>query len=202
MTVAERLGKSQREFRDVVWPEIASACGGGEIVPVETVSESGFARQLDRLAGIDSWQVQGNKQMRGIASRVQHANYASFTIRSRLVSGAETELDKRLRAIRDPERGWLLPAITVQAYLGEKDEFIAAAIAHTRPLYLFVADGQAGREFTIQQNRYDGNEYYCVWWSTLRRRNVGIRVVGDEDRLVDGAPDRCGMPQTLFSDAA
>src|SRR5690606_6164676 len=81
--VARDLSRSAAAFRDIVWPEIKQWCRGGEIIPVESVTESGFASALDQLAGIDAWQAVEDIGMRGIASRVQWVAkpYRSFTIR-------------------------------------------------------------------------------------------------------------------------
>jgi len=114
--VAAALTKSAAAFRDIVWPSIAADLGGGDLVPVESVASAAFAKDLDVLAGVDAWQVVKLSGMRPLASRVQAGwgRINTFTIRYSLRSGARTEIDKRIDAIRD---GFLFPAITVQAYL-------------------------------------------------------------------------------------
>lgn len=114
--VAAALTKSAAAFRDVVWPTLAADLGGGDLVPVESVASAAFAKDLDVLAGVDAWQVVRPSGMRPLASRVQAGwgRINTFTIRYSLRSGARTEIDKRIDAIRD---GYLYPAITVQAYL-------------------------------------------------------------------------------------
>jgi hypothetical protein len=114
--VAAALTRSAAAFHDVVWPAISLDLGGGALVPVESVTSAGFAKQLDVLAGVDAWQVVDESGMRPLASRVQAGwgRINTFTIRWSLPSGARTEIDKRIDAIRD---GYLYPAVTVQAYL-------------------------------------------------------------------------------------
>ena len=89
--------------------------GGGDLVPVEAVTATAFALELDALAGVDAWQVLTDVGMRPLGSRVQAGwDYRTFSIRYSLRSGHLTEIDKRITAIR---RGLLYPSITVQAYL-------------------------------------------------------------------------------------
>lgn len=183
LDVARDLSKSARCFVDVVWPQVGPWLGGGELIPVEGLDDAAL---LDMFAGIDGWHVQGNeRRIRGLASRVQSAPhlYSSFTIRSRRVSGAETELAKRLAALYEPDKGWLFPAITVQGYAAA-DEFVAAGCIYTRDLYTYIADGQEGRDYEVKRNGQDGNEFYVVWWEDLRSDGVRLRTVGDE-RLAD-----------------
>lgn len=140
--VAEAMSKSARDFVECVWPVVRDMVGGGDLEPVEAVTASGYARQLDMLAGIDGWQVRGDKGMRGIASRVRYLDRPrtpSFTIRSSRRSGAATEYQKRMRALREPDEGYLFPHWTVQAYLTEdRSRLLLAAAIRTAALFSFV----------------------------------------------------------------
>jgi hypothetical protein len=151
------LNKSSLHFISHVWPIIGEVIGGGEIIPVEGVTDSSFAKNLDMIAGIDAWQIfkndDGMKCMRGIASRVQWYRkewarsypFNTFTIRYSLVSGSDTEYDKRVYAINNKNDYILFPAITIQSYLSEiglpifsigvifTKELIRAAINHKWP---------------------------------------------------------------------
>lgn len=177
------LSDSARGFIDHVWPVIGPWLGGGDLLPVE---KAGSSDLLDLYAGIDAWHIENNdRRMRGIASRVQRAPhlYASFTIRSRRTSGAETELAKRVHALHNPEQGWLLPAITAQAYIDHQG-MVGVGVAYTRDLYLLIDQGQAGRDYEVRRNGADGNEFYAVWWETLRERGIRVKTMGEE-RLAD-----------------
>lgn len=137
--IRDGLSNSASDFVNIVWPDIASAegIGGGQIIPVEAVSPDDFASELDILAGVDAWQVvENNKGLRGIASRVQWGgDYRSFTIRYSTPSGAETEFQKRLRAINNPDEGYLFPHLTVQAFLNEQGgQILSVAAIPTRHL--------------------------------------------------------------------
>lgn len=120
--IASGLSESASDFQEIVWPVISPHIGGGTLVPVEAVSPDNFASELDVLAGIDAWQIVENSLgMRGIASRVQWgSNYKSFSVRYSTPSGAETEYQKRLRAIHQPNEGYIYPHVTVQAFLDRK----------------------------------------------------------------------------------
>jgi hypothetical protein len=128
----QALSDSQAAFRDLVWPVIAVECGGGRIVPVEAVTATDFARELDILSGIDAWQIfPGNgagEAMRGIASRVQwNQDWPTFTVRRSVRSGGPTEYHKRCAAL---EGGYLSPYLTVQAYIAG-GELLSVGVATT-----------------------------------------------------------------------
>lgn len=132
--VAAALVKSSATFRDLVWPIVSTACGGGELVPVETVTEAAFSQQLDVLAGIDAWQIIQPRGMRGIASRVQPQERAwdTFTIRWRLRSGSPTEIHKRWLALVN---GYLYPELWAHAYVDPTSaRVLSVAVMRTRPL--------------------------------------------------------------------
>lgn len=172
------LSWSARDFIAIVWPQISGWCHGGELRPVEGVTDRRTEADLDRLAGIDAWQIVDGVGMRGIASRVQamedsgYTNpWASFTIRERRTSGAVTELAKRMRAM-DDDAGWLLPDLTVQAYLDRRGgRLLHVAMTYTRQLYEHVRDTT---EWVRRTNGDDGNLFLVVWHHDLQ----------DEDRRV------------------
>ncbi len=192
--VKRDMAESADAFQQVIWPIVGGWLGGGDLVPVEGRDDR---EMFDIYAGIDAWHLENNeRRIRGIASRVQKHPwlFTSFTVRKSRATGTETEFAKRLRAIRNPEEGWLFPAITVQGYVHE-GEMIGAGVVHSRDLYEFIATGRGpihhddphnrrGPDYDVRVNRKDGNEYFVVWWERLRRTNIRIRTIGDE-RLAD-----------------
>lgn len=155
--ILDGLSNSASDFVNIVWPSIASeeGVGGGKIIPVEVVSPDDFASEIDILAGVDAWQiVQNNKGMRGIASRVQWGgDYRSFTIRYSTPSGAETEFQKRLRAIQNPDEGYLSPHLTIQAFLNKQGgQILSVAAIPTRHL---IQQAQKLIELGCMNNGYD-----------------------------------------------
>lgn len=177
--ITQDLSDSARDFRDIVWPAISAVplVGGGDLRPVEAVAEKDFKDELDLLAGIDAWQIQYMPTaMRGIASRVQwRACHASFSIRTRLPSGNETEFHKRLRAIQNIDNGHLYPHLTIQAYLEQRGgELIAAAAIKTRSLIEAALALVEHREYLENNwNSYgfitnpDGTEFLYMKWHYL-----------------------------------
>lgn len=137
MKLEQDLKQSSKAFLELAWPKLSKKLGGGEIMPVETVTDSTFADALDQLAGIDAWQVFGNRDgIRGIASRMQpDRNFRTFTIRYRRMQGRETEWKKRVRAI-DDKRGALFPFLTVQGYYNSAQNHLLS-VAAIRTLDLF-----------------------------------------------------------------
>lgn len=163
MNIQQSIATSSRLFRDVVWPEVRHMCGGGTIIPVETVSDSGFAKSLDTIAGVDAWQVlpvpDCEQALRGIAVRVQpYIGFETFTVRRTTRSGAPTEIDKRSVAATT-DRGFLTPHLTIHAYISkiEGEEVLSVAgVAKTSDVIAAVSDEQ------VRENGQDGNTFYWI----------------------------------------
>lgn len=131
------LTRSAALFKDVVWPVIKCRFGG-ELVPVESVTDSDMASMIDRRSGIDAWHLSDSDRIRGIASRVQFGRKAwnTFTVRRSRDTGSQTEYEKRRRDIAS-NQGWLYPHLTVQAFIddsGEEPKFLAAAASTTETI--------------------------------------------------------------------
>jgi len=165
--VRSDLMDSAYDFKRVVWPRVQDWIGGGELIPVESVTESVFANQLDILAGIDAWQISQDRGIRGLASRVQWGiGYESFTIRTRRMSGAETELSKRQKSF-DGQDGRLFPYWTIQGYVTEKRRggLIYACMIQTKDLYDFI---KLRPEKISHRVNPDGNLFDAIWVPDLR----------------------------------
>ncbi len=181
--VAKDLSRSAKAFLEIVWPVIRDSVGGGELVPVESVTAEGFTKELDQLAGIDAWQIiRADGIMRGIASRVQWVKsnpYNSFTIRKSRTSGAITEYEKRLLAMKKRRLGALFPGVTVQAYLEEQtDKLLSVAHINTYDLFHFVYYGKPGFDYIEKPNKQDGNVFICAFWRKLQDSRVMVTVIG------------------------
>lgn len=173
--VAVSLKQSSEAFLRFVWPAIAPVLGGGELVPVESVTASEMARNLDILAGIDAWMVKGHFGMVGIASRVQECPKAwdSFTIRMSRTSGAETEYAKRLRALQAPPGKWLSPYLICQGYVLSWDDgpLLSAAIARMADVISCISRG-------LYKMKSVGNARFApVFWRTMQEQKCPIRIV-------------------------
>jgi len=115
------LSQSALIFKHVIYPIIKDWIGGGELIPVENVTEKQFTKLLDTNAGIDGWYVENNKGIRGLASRIQYRNaYNTFTIRYERHSGVKTEYEKLDHAINED---WLYPHYFIQAYVNLPKKF-------------------------------------------------------------------------------
>ncbi len=189
--IAAQLSDSARDFAAIVWPHIAAVplVNGGEIRPVEAVAEKHFKDELDLLAGIDAWHIQyAPTAMRGIASRVQWGTcHHSFSIRTKVASGHETEFQKRLRAIQHQDEGHLYPHLTIQAFLDERGgKLLAAAAVRTQDLIANAAVLVENRsKLKPNQDLYgfmsnkDGTEFLYMKWDYLLYKGVldGTNVV-------------------------
>lgn len=159
------MDRSARAFQTVVWPMVGGLLGGGELVPVESVTADQFAAQLDQIAGIDAWIVQRDTYMFGLASRVQWVDrdpFNTFTVRMRRPNGVPTEYEKRKAQIATS--GALYPKWMCHAYLAEADSsLLTAAVALTDDVIKAV-DLQIGRMRTVRE---DGVQFWEVKWREL-----------------------------------
>lgn len=178
---AQDASDSHKTFVEVVWPEVASALRGGEFLPVEGVTDDELRRHLDQLAGIDAWQLVAGEGMRGIASRVQPGHWDTFTIRYERDTGNKTEWEKRCYALDNPASGWLLPALTIQAYVND-GVLNSVAVVRTADLFAYAREHLAAkdRQVWIKGNRPDvvgdSNTFVVVPWSNLRRSKIRLCV--------------------------
>lgn len=185
------LEKSNELFMQCVWPMVADYCGGGKIVTVETATDKKASKELDIFGGVDLWQIV-NKQMRGIASRVQWTlkdgkyPWNTFTIRSERASGATTELSKRQKAISDR---WTYPHLTFQAYVSEEPRLLSFASIETCSLYEFV---QIHKDTLPTRQAHDGHlvRFIVVPWGLLQEHGVPVLA------LTNG---RQGVYETRFA---
>jgi len=209
--VARDLGDSAFEFLRVVWPQIEPWMSGGELYPVEAVSHDGFNKHLDALAGIDAWQIKHNHGIRGIASRVQwidpdnpkHKRFDTFSIRTKRPNGAETEFAKRMRIIRDPDGGWLLPEFTVQAYVSEpkrEGELLSVAVVRTRQLFMrahmlmIQFETASRRDWGMNAAGNGGEEFVWLHWDYIKREMPdAIRVYRRPENIL--LPDPVWLSQ-------
>lgn len=182
--VQRRIGKSAEAFRRLVWPTIGG--GFGDVIPVESVSDSVFATEMDRRSGVDVWLVSGDGHMRGLASRVQWPGRAfdTFTVRVRSRGGGRTEYEKRtqeIRSNRDGVGGVLSPYYVTQGYVSrDNTELLTAAIARMRDV---IAAVEMDMGWFMPPNS-DGSQGYAVPWSRLREAGAPIVVWPGEDREV------------------
>lgn len=141
---------------------------------MEAVTAEEITRYLDMLAGIDLWLVEEKKGITGLGSRIQWGPhpYNSFTVRETRYTGAETELSKRLRAIRSGGR-YLYPYWSCQAYitrrptrvngqLKSQGELLSVGVAKTEDICSLIIHGQCER-----RPNPDGNMFAVVYWKTM-----------------------------------
>lgn len=179
------INESMTTFRDVVWPKIEHILGGGRLVAVEGATTDALRLDLDRLAGIDAWHMIDHVgTMRGIASRVQwDTNYRSFTVRAGLPSGNRTEIHKRLHAIRNQDKGYLYPHLTIQAYVTKASgRLIGAGIIKTTDLYEYIENNPIPR---LIRNPQDGHLFAAYFWKDLRAQGYVVHEwEGPQSRLL------------------
>ncbi len=168
--VRRDLSASAQDFLDTVVPAIRHLIGPGRIEPVESTAPADLRRDLDVLAGIDAWQMVDNEgRMRGLASRIQWGTtvWRSFTIRLERPNGAKTEKAKRVEAFLKPAGGWLLPALTIQAYLLPPQpggKLIEAGVVRTADLLDYMIRNPCPQP---RRNPADGVMFEPYFWDDL-----------------------------------
>ncbi len=172
----ENLWDSAFDFKRVVLQVVRRWLPPGVFLTVEGEGEQPALKVVDTVAGIDSWYVSGDTRLQGIACRVQYGEvpFESFTIRSRLPSGAPTELGKRLDALARHDEHFVVPQFTVQAWVERRrtGRPLMVLLVRTQDLFSFVVEHPEKVEH--RRNPEDGTEFLVVWADDLRA--AGIRV--------------------------
>lgn len=159
---------SESTFRDVVWPDISSLCGGGTL---QSVERSGYHELLDLNGGIDAYQV-FSTGIRTIAQRTERvADYgkkAAFTIRAKTQYGNDTEWQKRLAAL---DGGYDLPTLMIHSYVKD-DLCVRSGIAYGRYLLEWVRANLW--RIAERKNPDDGNVFFLIPWVDLVLRDSRV----------------------------
>lgn len=187
-TVSSRIHATSEAFEHGVWPAIASAIGGGSIIPVESTQDRGF---LDTHAGIDHWHVMGgrHKTIRGIASRCQwrlkHI-FPSFTIRIGRKDLGSTELARRMYAYENRDKGILRPYLFIQAWFdpprGSYENFLMAGVAKMDDILEIIREGREGVDWSrkvtkAQWGQADANEFIKIDFETVKSKGYPFKLI-------------------------
>jgi hypothetical protein len=166
---------SAKLFQSEVWPLIQKHLGNGKLLQMEGRPDTELARTLDMLAGIDGWHIHSHG-MRGIASRVQETDksWDTFTVRMARDSGAVTEFEKRRLAISESNRGWIYPALTVQAYAKTKNgPVFSCGIARTKDIIEFIE-----RDLHEHPLKRTTNACFAVCiWEKMQFFDYDVRII-------------------------
>lgn len=105
-----------------------------------------------------------------IAQRVQTGDmdWGSFTVRTALMTGARTEIDKLRAALLD---GSTRPHVTVQSYVRSCGDVISIGACRTDDLVMFLDEGAA---LDRMVNKTDGHGFAAAYWD--RMLSYGKRV--------------------------
>lgn len=163
---------SSEKFVKLVWPIIKEPCGGGDIRPVETLTDNALAKEMDILCGIDVWQTLNGVGARGIASRVQRGiSWDTFTIRLSRASGAVTEYEKKKTAIESG--AFIYPYLTCHAYV-DSNNVRGIGLARTIDIFnLIESEKSAGRvsretkDSGVWINSTNNAEFIACSWESV-----------------------------------
>lgn len=146
---------------DKILPDINKFIAG-DLYSVES-SDNEILQMLDNFSGIDLI-VLRDKALRGIASRIQWGNnWDTFTIRLKRYTGTKTEYQKRIESI---ERGEFFPALTLQAYMNNREDnkLLSMAVIKTIDLYELIETHNE-----LFQKRTSDNEFLFIKWDDIKR---------------------------------
>jgi hypothetical protein len=175
----EDRDQSATDFRKQVAP-VLEDWANSRSVSVEAVTDNEMAEELDQTAGVDSWNIKHDEIIRGVASRVQYLDDLpfdtppdTFTVRKERQSGAKTEFEKRLNAIR---KGALYPHWTTQAYLDEPGgELLSVARIRTKDLIEHINKGSKNNnDYRVKEPQYQASFFAVSWWR-LEDMGIGVR---------------------------
>jgi hypothetical protein len=176
--------RSALDLKKWVWPVIKSALGEGELIGVEGTAFDKFKFKLDRIAGIDAFQVdKTGSRMRGLACRVQYTNrcFESFSVRKSLGNSKKsTEFDKRFLAVNSPGKGLIFPHLTVHAYIENRSaettrpRLLAVAVCRTTDLIKLCAYSNA---ITVRVNPSDWSEFFVVGWDLFKKKSEAMPIL-------------------------
>jgi len=118
---------------------------------------------FDSRSGID-YIRENNHGLQGIAARVQWGiDFQSFTIRSRRVSGAKTELEKRIKQIKS---GYFYPYLTLQAYFDNRQDNNLLSVGVIRTIHLY--EFHHSHNHQVFKNKAD-NDFDIVYWRDIQK---------------------------------
>lgn len=168
------LDDSAHDFIEIVCPKLRELRFlSGKIMHVESVTAEEMKRDLDMTAGIDVWVIQ-RKGITGLASRIQwgETTWNTFTVRETRATGAETELTKRLRALRS-DGEYIYPYLTCQAYITERriGPLLSVALAKTEDICTMITHGQCERRIAP-----GGNTFAVVEWQKMEEFGYAINI--------------------------
>lgn len=165
--------ETAKSFTHTLLPLLQRNLHANRIISFEELDNESLPRLFDRYAGIDAVSVDC-KGIRGIALRVQYdIAYDTFTIRTTRSSGAQTELDKRLKAI---EKGYLYPYLTCQCYCEKATKrLLSGAVCRTLDLYKYVISHKNQLE-QKQRKCPEGNNFFWVSFDSLEQDYLLLRL--------------------------
>lgn len=179
-SVERRIQWSAAAFRDLVWPMLAGQFPG-ELMPVESVSDSTFAKILDQRAGIDAWLLRPNRgPVVGIASRVQRCRagrpFDTFTVRMARPWSQRPQEFERLR-LAASSTGAISPHYMVHAYLDADGERVLSVAIARRADVVAAIEARIGFE---RPNSEDGTVFWCLpWEGEWHGGHIVVRREGD-----------------------
>ena len=147
----------------------------GNFEVVEGVTKDEMAKTLDMLAGIDIWHIHKRQGVRGVASRIQYGkSWDTFTVRKTRESGAKTEYEKRIYAMKNE---FLYPVLAFQGYISN-DVPLSFALTKTKDIFWMIDNGYSRLKKT-GKSQIGQAEFYVVDWQRMvdNKKRIEIRYL-------------------------
>lgn len=163
--------QAAEDFQKIVAPALEKHCGA-EVISLENLRGK-LPLMLDQQFSTDALYIK-NGRMYGLTSRIQRgSNWGTFTIRAVRDTGARTELQKHLAAIK---KGSYLPELTSQSYINGTE--ITIGIARTADILDYIKKNKTQAKHT--KPTLDGQaEFLCVSWHDMQQKGYPLKIINE-----------------------
>ena len=195
--VQQRIRRSARAFRDLVWPKVQHLLQG-DLFAVEDHTGNELCNLLDVLAGIDYWRVEANTGIQGIASRVSFIKsgedpWNTFTITYRRPNGRPAEFEKRVKAFIDQKyvtAAWMVQANIIDNNGDNPNQLLSLALIDMHSLIHFAIQEEPKLEkmdckMELKSNTKDKSSFLVVPWNVLLQEKSANLTVCKYPYLLD-----------------
>ena len=155
-------------FEKFVVPVLKAVFKTERIVDSEILGDN-LSRCLDRENCIDGY-FERDGAFEFFSSRIQNANYRTFTIRKSRDSGAVAEYERLCRQFRE---GRIYPRWAIQAYVS--GDSATVAVTETRHLLNFIREGKAGVKHT-REDKHGQSGFFTVKWHDLQKSGIPVKI--------------------------
>ena len=157
-------------FAKHVAPILRKFCGAVEVHDTESLASDYFKR-LDRENCIDGYFVTSDGNKEYFASRIQKANFKTFTVRKSRDTGNTAEYQRLCKLIDD---GGIYPKYFIQTYI--ESNCATVAIIKTLKLIEYIRKKNPPVRHT-HSDQYGQSDFYVCNWTALKKFGADVRII-------------------------